>query len=339
MSTSVHACFVPDEPDVSYENMNTNDALKCNVTCQNVKISNIKTLDNQDHGLYKNDIADSMYANEISSTALYEDMILEHSNDEQPSNSDVDITEYDDNNEIEFKQRRSINLLNRENISCIDISKIKSIPDTIKKEDMILENSNDDKISNSDMDITEYNDNNKIELKQQHSINAESSKEQLNHQISDKIETLENANEIFFSDDEDEISHQNSATINSKHESCKEQLNHQISDKIETLDNNEIFFSDDEDEFFYQLGNETETETLINDKNINKKVSIKEITFNDYPLEKKNSQETHQPDLNQSADNNYKEQDYTSTKCLEDNNDDHYYAIQPNESFQGNMLF
>ena len=105
MSTSVHACFVPDEPDVSYENMNTNDALKCNVTCQNVKISNIKSLDKQDHNLYKNDIADSMYA-----LALNEDMILEHSNDDQTSNSDVDITKYNDINEIELKQLRSISL-------------------------------------------------------------------------------------------------------------------------------------------------------------------------------------------------------------------------------------
>lgn len=126
MSEVVHTCFIPEG---STSPMYINELPECNENCQDVKIDDIKTLNDEDKQMYKNDISKTSYLNEMSSSNLYEDMLMNFSDDaNEVFNSDEDdfFIEFNDNSETEYKSQRSINLLHAENKSDIDIENNKS---------------------------------------------------------------------------------------------------------------------------------------------------------------------------------------------------------------------
>ena len=123
MSEVVHTCFI-SESSTSPMHMPMHIPVICNENCQNVKVDEIQTLDDEDKQVHKEDISVTSYLNEMTSSNLYEDMLVTlPADDEEIFYSDEDdfFIEFNDNSEIEYTSQRSIRLLDPEDISNIDI--------------------------------------------------------------------------------------------------------------------------------------------------------------------------------------------------------------------------
>ena len=139
MSKKIHTCYT----DV--ELSSTMSVSECNSECENIDLSKIGTLSEEDHSLYESDISKSHYhgINQITEPNLYENMILEDSSDTTENfdtNDDKFFRELDDNDKI------SLNLLN-ENM-CNDELPAKTTtptpPETANNQDDLSNNAQDE---------------------------------------------------------------------------------------------------------------------------------------------------------------------------------------------------
>ena len=90
--------------------MNT---LECNSECEDIELSNIGTLDKEDHTLYENDISKTNYA--ISEPNLYAHMIVDPVENDDLFDPKDDIY-FEKLNEVDaYQSQKSINLLQTDN--------------------------------------------------------------------------------------------------------------------------------------------------------------------------------------------------------------------------------
>ena len=134
MSDIVHTCYVSDGDESP---VHTNNLPQCNANCQNIDVSNIKILDQNDKHRFKNDISSTSYINELSPTSLYENMTIDdtdlNSEDNYIFYSDEDefFMELNDSSADEYKSQRSINLLQSSDEKCTIDAKIQESTDII----------------------------------------------------------------------------------------------------------------------------------------------------------------------------------------------------------------
>ena len=110
MSKTIHTCYTDAELS------STTSIPECNSECENVDLSKIGTLSDEDHRLYTSDISKTHYINQLPgdaepNTDLYENMILEDTFDTTEkfdTNDDKFLRDLDDHDKI------SLNLLNEE---------------------------------------------------------------------------------------------------------------------------------------------------------------------------------------------------------------------------------
>ena len=104
MSNKIHTCYTQAE---------STNTPECNSECEDIELSKIGTLSKEDHTLYENDISKTNY--QISEPNLYENMIVDHIDNNDPFDPKDDIYFEKLNYGDQDQAQTSINLVHTDN--------------------------------------------------------------------------------------------------------------------------------------------------------------------------------------------------------------------------------